>query len=94
MDFINNSLKIYSIPESTESKIKKIVYHPKRDEFFGLFGHHTGENQDFKVIDKSILFENPFTEEPLYFSAQDQALSVFKKPYINTTFNCITIGWD
>ena len=76
MDFINNSLKIYEIPESTRSKIKKIVYHPKRDEFFGLFGHHTGENQDFKVIDKSIIFENPFTEEPLYFSAQDQALSV------------------
>ena len=37
------------------------------------------ENQDFKVIDKSIIFENPFTEEPLYFSAQDQALSI---PYI------------
>lgn len=79
MDFINNSLKIYEIPESTDSKLKKIVYHPKRDEFFGLFGHNTGENQDFKVIDKSILFENPFTEDPLYFSAQDQALSM---PYM------------
>lgn len=73
MDFLNNRLKIYEIPESTESKIKKIVYHPKRDEFFGLYGHHTGENQDFKVIDKSILFENPFIEEPLYTPAQDQA---------------------
>jgi hypothetical protein len=79
MDFINNSLKIYEIPESTRSKIKKIVYHPKRDEFFGLFGHHTGENQDFKVIDKSILFDNPFVEEPLFFSKQDQTLSI---PYI------------
>lgn len=79
LDFLNNSLKIYEIPESTRSKIKKIVYHPKRDEFFGLFGHHTGENQYFKVIDKSILFDNPFVEEPLYFSAQDQAHSI---PYI------------
>ena len=45
LDFLNNSLKIYKFPESTRSKIKKIVYHPKRDEFFGLYGHHTGENQ-------------------------------------------------
>ena len=28
MDFINNSLKIYSIPESTESKIKKLFITP------------------------------------------------------------------
>ena len=88
MDFINNSLKIYEIPESTRSKIKKIVYHPKRDEFFGLFGHHTGENQDFKVIDKSIIFENPFLKTALFFCFRDQALSI---PYI--TFYCISIGW-
>ena len=79
MDFINNSLKTYKIPESTDSKIKKIVYHPKRDEFFGLFGHHTGENQDFKVVDKSILFDNPFTEEPLFINTHDQAILL---PYI------------